>query len=140
LLWLAASITFQVMALGVHWQCEFHEHHMGDGDMSEAAKAMMHNHNGWYLPASGTLSVLIVFCEAGNQSPSANWPVGQLPLWANQLLDVAPSGNPQGLLTKYFYEASLGQLNVVGDYLVSQQNGGIFTFNSLPSGPTSGFI
>jgi hypothetical protein len=58
--------------------------------------------NGWYVPASGTLRLLIVFGEInyvnGGDPTGSNgttgWPAHSLPTWANDLTDVSkiPSG------------------------------------------------
>jgi len=61
-----------------------------------------------------------------NAGDNLEWPLGNLPSWKDDLLDVNPSTNPQGTLSKYFYQASSGNLQVVGDYLVSSINNGLF--------------
>jgi hypothetical protein len=92
------------------------------------------------LPAAGTIKLLVIYAEinytAGidpNPSSTSGWSVGQLPTWAGDLLDQNVSTNPQGKVTKYFYEASSGTYNVIGDYLVSPINNGVFRFNSTAS-------
>ncbi|MBC8488391.1 MAG: hypothetical protein H8D45_20380 [Bacteroidetes bacterium] len=90
---------------------------------------------GWYLPVNGTLRILIVFAEieydtGTDPDPATNnddWMPHSLPNWADQILDVnVPSGTPQGLLTRYYLEASLGEYNVLGDHLLAPNNGGVF--------------
>lgn len=108
--------------------------------------------HGQYLPAHGVLRVLVVLCEVAYQTPGEpdptgpagrpEWPAHQLPTWANNpdpdenLFDteVLPGG-PRGALTRYYHEASSGNLTLLGDYLLAPTNGGLF---SLPS-PT-GYI
>ena len=90
--------------------------------------------NGWFLPVHGTLRILIVFAEIDydigtdpNPDSTEGWPVHSLPNWADDLLDPnIPTGQPQGLMTRYYNEASSGLYNVIGDYLLAPTNGGIF--------------
>ena len=90
---------------------------------------------GWYVPASGNLRILIVFGEIEyinggdptNPNGSTGWPAHSLPTWANALAEpIVPSGNAQGVITRYFQMASSGNFNVLGDYLLAPDNGGIF--------------
>jgi hypothetical protein len=87
------------------------------------------------LPVKGTLRILVVFAEieyntGTDPDPVTNiddWMPHSLPDWADQILDVnIPSGTAQGLLTRYYQEASFGAYNVLGDYLLAPNNGGIF--------------
>ena len=90
--------------------------------------------NGWHLPANGTLRVLFVFVEIEydvgidpNPNGTNEWPVNALPVWANNFLDPQiPTGQSNGLLTQYYQEASFGNYNLIGDYLVAPNNGGVF--------------
>ena len=82
--------------------------------------------NGWYLPTSGTLRILLVLVEVDNLAGTADWPAHQLPFWVNNpdpnlnLFDWnVPSGTATGLLTRYFQDASSGHFNVVADYLLA---------------------
>ena len=107
--------------------------------------------NGWHLPAHGELRVLVAFLEMvytpSDLDPSPNgtneWPVGQLPVWADSLFDhVTPSGVAYGIITRYFQDASSGNKVLLGDYLVSPDNGGVFQVpttngNANPSNLTS---
>lgn len=69
--------------------------------------------------------MLIVFAEvndyANDVSPDANWPAGELPLNANNWIDADFTGaaNIMGELTNYYYQASLGNFIVLGDYVDS---------------------
>lgn len=95
--------------------------------------------NGETLPNKGTLRILLVFFEVNydistNPSPtSPAWAAHTLPTWAtpqNLFVDVNPPIGPTpALLTEYFREASFGQFNVLGDYLLSPSNGGIFSID-----------
>ena len=50
--------------------------------------------NGWILPASDTLRILMILAEVNYDvgtdpnGPPGDWPPGQLPPWINNLLDV----------------------------------------------------
>lgn len=102
---------------------------------NDGSRAFVNSSNGWAIPASGTFRILIVFAEIEydtgtdpNPNSTSGWPIHSLPVWADQLLDPnVPTGTASGLLTRYFQEASFGQYNVIGDYLLSPTNGGIFT-------------
>jgi hypothetical protein len=86
--------------------------------------------NGWILPASGTIRILLVFIEinydVGNDpvpGTTTGWPKGHLPTWKDDVVDpFPPSGTPSGKLTRYFSEASYGSYIVLGDYLTLPNN------------------
>ena len=95
---------------------------------------------GSYLPVSGNLRILIVFGEieyinGGDPTPpngTTGWPAHSLPTWVNQLTDpTIPSGNATGVITRYFQMASSGSFNVLGDYLLAPDNGGIFKMQTV---------
>ena len=92
--------------------------------------------NGWYLPTNNTLRILMVLIEQDGAAGSADWPAHTLPVWVNNpdpninLFDYnVPSGTATGLLTRYFQDASSSQFNVIADYLLAPNNGGIFHTN-----------
>jgi len=100
-----------------------------------ASKGFYESRNGFKLPASGVLRVLIVFAEYdysnGGDPTAANgttgWPAHNLPTWANELTDVNPPlGDATGVLTRYYQMASSGNYTVLGDYLLAPDNGGVF--------------
>jgi hypothetical protein len=85
--------------------------------------------NGYTITPHGTLRVLLLFAEVDYSDPncaglntypnaSALWPAGSLPLDADNYFDhfLPPGSQPQGYLTKYYYQGSLGQYVVLGDY------------------------
>ena len=39
--------------------------------------------NGWYLPTSNTLRILIVLIEQDGTAGSTDWPAHSLPVWVN---------------------------------------------------------
>ena len=99
------------------------------------SNSIFESRNGFKLPSSGVMRVLIVFSEydyvnGGDPTPStgtAGWPAHSLPTWADSLTDANLStGNANGVITKYYQMASSGNYSVLGDYLLSPDNGGIF--------------
>gem|GEM_PF-447267 len=93
---------------------------------------------GYYLPASGTYRVLVIFVEVNYNGvnsdpyagiPSTNWPAGSVPNYAGQMYDPNP-GMGTGIFTRYFEDASLNNLTVLGDYLIDPNSpGGVLTVN-----------
>ncbi|HET8963541.1 MAG TPA: hypothetical protein VFM99_06575 [Chitinophagales bacterium] len=79
--------------------------------------------NGYWLHNTDTIRMLIVFAEvndyATDVSPDPNWPAGELPLNKDIWIDADFTGaeNMVGELTKWFYQASLGNFIVLGDYI-----------------------
>lgn len=96
--------------------------------------------NGRYMTANGVVRILIVFAEVeytgSTDDPTPpegllGWPAHQLPTWANDLCDAnEPVGTAVGMFTRYYQEASSGNLLVLGDYLLAPDNGGIFKVQS----------
>lgn len=39
--------------------------------------------NGWYLPTTGTLRILVVLIEQDGEPGSTEWPAHKLPVWVN---------------------------------------------------------
>ena len=103
------------------------------------SQSVLESRYGETLPTKGTLRILLVFFEVNydvgtDPAPtSTDWLPHTLPSWAtpiNLLVDAnTPTGPTQALFTEYFREASSGQYNVLGDYLLSPTNGGIFSIN-----------
>ena len=102
---------------------------------NKGSKGFYESRNGFKLPASGVIRVLIVFAEyeyANGGDPTAangtaGWPAHSLPTWANDLADANPPlGDATGVLTRYYQLASSGNYTVLGDYLLAPDNGGVF--------------
>lgn len=81
--------------------------------------------NGWYLSPSGTIRVLVAFVEitydtlpGKNISPDGSeaWRPGELPVYADSIFDPHITESPRGMMTRYYREASFGNLHVLGDY------------------------
>lgn len=130
---LLISITVSVM-LSINLQAQwcFFEDAPIDSILT---KGMRSSSNGYYLSPSGKLRALVIYFEMVYADPSMDpspngtdqWPVGQLPTWKDELFDHAePSGVAQGAVTRYFQEASSENHTLIGDYLVSPDNGGVF--------------
>jgi hypothetical protein len=116
------------------------DNHQGDEEKNIAAKECepeFFSQNGHFLPASGMLRILVIFCEINFSNPDEDptkggneyWQKHQLPIWANDLGNPNP---PKSLeeavgLTQYFLHASSGQLVILADYLVNPINNGIFS-------------
>ncbi|MCA1763692.1 MAG: T9SS type A sorting domain-containing protein [Flavobacteriales bacterium] len=108
----------------------------GDGF---APKSLECSENGWHIPTQGVYKILIIYAEVAytssndfldpDPSGSTNWPINDIPTWADDLVDQTSLTNPQGYLSKYFREASSGNLEVIGDYLEGPSNNGVFTVN-----------
>jgi len=104
--------------------------------MPQNPSGMYESKNGYHLPVTGLIRLLVVFAQIEydigtdpNPNNQDEWNVGELPTWADDLFDVnLPTGQAQGLVTRYFQEASFGTYNVLGDYLVkSPSSNEIFT-------------
>ena len=102
---------------------------------NQDSKGFYESRNGFKLPASGVIRVLIVFAEyeyANGGDPTAangtaGWPAHNLPTWANDLADANPPlGDATGVLTRYYQMPSSGNYTVLGDYLLAPDNGGVF--------------
>ena len=91
------------------------------------AEATAEAKNGWFLPTSGMLRVLVVFVELdydltpGNDpfpNGGSDWSKGQLPNYKDDLFDSEwPVGTLQGSVTRYFAKASYDNFKVLGDYV-----------------------
>jgi hypothetical protein len=84
-----------------------------------------HSYNGYALPSMGEVRVLVVFAQPDTlcsycpeaQMYPANWPKGQLPSFAASIIDTSTQLPPKSYISSFFYQASLGNLSVVGDYI-----------------------
>lgn len=87
---------------------------------------------GFLLPPRDTLYLLVVFAEVQYNDPSCgedrftqvfgmSWPQEEdttlPPTDADELLDPYPTHPPKGIITRTYYEASFGNLVILGDYL-----------------------
>lgn len=82
--------------------------------------------NGWFLPTSGALRVLVIFAEIDydvhpEKDPlpggSDVWKKGALPEYKDSLFDPFWNPEPHAAMTAYYAECSFGKLMVLGDYI-----------------------
>ncbi len=77
---------------------------------------------GYWLPANGTLRIFLVFAEALNDPDEPGymegWEPGKLPRNPGYFFDhdLKPGEQPEGMLTRYYYQASFGAFLVLADY------------------------
>lgn len=90
-----------------------------------SANAQQNSEYGWGLSPRDTLRILVFFVEIDyDESPDLDrdadgnrvWPKGELPAYADELFDPFYKEHPEGRLTDYYREISLGNLVVLGDY------------------------
>jgi len=93
----------------------------------DEVERLTHSYNGWQITAHGTIKVLLLFVEIDyDVNPSKNplpdgttyWPVGQLPVYADDVFDAEVLKVPKATMTRYYNDCSLGDLRVIGDYWV----------------------
>ena len=103
------------------------------------SSGILDSRNGHRLSPHGEIRFLLAFVELEYSNPdidpsptgTAEWPVGQLPVWKDDLLEnYAPIGLSNKHLTKYFQMASSNGHIVLGDYLVAPDNGGVFKIST----------
>lgn len=87
---------------------------------------VLDSRNGWRLSPQGQIRFLMAFVEldystsGDDPSPTgtAEWPVGQLPVWKDDLLELdVPIGLSNKFLTKYFQMASALKTAVFHPYI-----------------------
>lgn len=83
--------------------------------------AQIDSRYGREFPAKDTIRVFLVFAEALNDplydNEHSNWPAEEMPTQADNWFEANTDNGIQSYLTKYFYQASHGELVVLGDYL-----------------------
>ena len=118
----------QMLAQDFLMECANEDELFYEGD-DRLPNTLYESKNGVTLSPSGTIRVLVVFAEMQyDVTPSLDpypngtesWQVGKFPRWADSLFDNQVLPNPIGSVTKYFKEASLGALDVIGDYMIKQ--------------------
>ena len=82
--------------------------------------------NGWSLSPHGTIRVLLIFAEIDydknpNKDPqpggAEHWPKGKLPIWKDEVFEPFHTLEPKASVTRYYHDISLGQFEVLGDYI-----------------------
>ena len=110
---ISLSILFQFTAVLSIAQCVLPDStfYVPEGDNYYESR------NGYFLPAHGTLRILLIFAEIEYDTledpvppnGTIGWPAHSLPTWVDNLLDTCiPTGQPEGLMTRYYFEASSG--------------------------------
>ena len=78
--------------------------------------------NGYWLPVKDTLRILMVYAELVSDPDDPGnirgWVAGTIPPDPGYLFDhqLLPGEEPQGFITKYYYQASFGKYIVLADY------------------------
>lgn len=145
---LAATLTFGPRAIAQQGTCLYVDPPFSD----ERGGGLYESRNGQYIPASGTVRILIVLAEVDYTTPgtdptpaggTSGWPAHQLPTWVNNVDPTRnlfdwnpPTGAASGLFTRYYQEASSGNFTVIADYLLAPSNGGIFRVSSATGNVT----
>ena len=143
--WLSSGMAlfFLILNLSVNGQ-EFHPDEVKI--IQPKSDILFESRNGFKLPASGVVRVLIVFAEfdyakGGDPTPetgTSGWPAHSLPTWANEIADAnLPPANAAGVFTRYYQMASSGNYTVLGDILLAPDNGGVFKVTTDSAHPIS---
>ena len=75
--------------------------------------------NGKGYPPTGDLRLFIVFADVVTDSctdTADNWEYGQLPTYADSLVDENYTGGLISYMSRYYREASFGTIRITGDY------------------------
>ena len=78
--------------------------------------------NGYWFPVNDTLRILLVYAELVNDPNDPGnirgWGAGTVPPDPGYLFDhqLLPGEEPQGFITKFYYQASFGKYIVLADY------------------------
>lgn len=101
--------------------------------------AQMNSRNGESFAPSKTYRILVVFADVIDDEVSysfPNWPEGQLPQYVNNLFDNDENFGLSRYVSRFFDEASFGQMKVIADYyprLVRITRSDILQYTGLPS-------
>ena len=110
-----------------------------------SSSQLLDSRNGNNLSPHGQIRFLMIFVELEYDNPDDDpclsgtdaWPVGQLPVWKDDLLsNYAPDGLSDCSITKYYQMASSNNHIVLGDYLVAPNNGGVFKVPTINGNTT----
>ena len=78
--------------------------------------------NGYWFPVKDTLRIFLIYAELVNDPDDPGnikgWGAGTVPPDPGYLFDhqLLPDEEPQGFITKYYYQASFGKYIVLADY------------------------
>lgn len=81
--------------------------------------------NGWILSPSGNYRILVIYAEVVDNAGTpigntSNWPAGSYPLWCNNwVANSIGTSAPNEYFSRAYYQNSLGNLKITGDYLIN---------------------
>lgn len=78
-----------------------------------------YSRNGSDYSPIGEIRFLVVFADVINDTISDDiigWNEGELPTYAESIVDVSINGNLKSYISRFYKEASFGNLSIVGDY------------------------
>ena len=78
-----------------------------------------YSRNGCDYSPIGEIRFLVVFADVINDTISDDiigWNEGELPTYAESIVDVSINGNLKSYISRFYKEASFGNLSIVGDY------------------------
>lgn len=78
-----------------------------------------YSRNGFEYSSVGEIRFLVVFADVISDSALVdihNWNEGELPSYADKMIDADSDGNLVSHISRFYKEASFGNLSVVGDY------------------------
>lgn len=93
---------------------------------AQGQRPLQESRHGWYLSPHGSIRILLLFAEIEydvnpGKDPQPNgaehWPKGQLPKWKDELFDPHQQPIPKAQISRYYHDISLGQYQVLGDYI-----------------------
>ena len=102
-------------------------------------KVIYESKNGYFLSPHGEIRFIVAFIELVYDDPQLDpspngtiqWRPGEMPLWKDSLLSAfTPIGISDCHITKYYQYASSNNHIVLGDYLLSPTNNGVFRVNT----------
>ena len=78
-----ALLLLTTLGVAVGQECHFVDPPMPPQLLGGGGGVGYASWNGWYLPTTGTLRILVVLIEQDGAAGSADWPVNSLPVWVN---------------------------------------------------------
>lgn len=78
-----------------------------------------YSRNGWVYFPLGEIRFFVVFADVVGDSVSdeiIGWNEGELPIYADSVIDTSVNGNLISEITRFYKNASFGNLSVIGDY------------------------
>lgn len=78
----AATAGLLISAAG-YGQCQFVDPPPPGQQLGGGGSGSYASWNGWYLPTTGTLRILVVLIEQDGDPGSNEWPANSLPVWVN---------------------------------------------------------